>query len=144
METYTEMKKRHQQMFNELPVFYAFSEEQFTLEMKKRGLKPKNTDKIYRLGDSGGYYLRADAELIRNTLNTISTEEQEAIAADTTGEGYIFQMFYHELLNHEYTYTLDVEDTLMALGISEEEISTNAALRNGLNKAINKIFNGSD
>jgi hypothetical protein len=45
-------------------------------------------------------------------------------------------MFRDELINHEFTYTGDLTDTLDALCITVEEINNNPCLKNGLEKAI--------
>lgn len=61
---YKEYKDIKQNEFSELPIFWAFSMEQFSKAMEERGLTKDDTDKIYALG-SGGYYLRSDADKIR-------------------------------------------------------------------------------
>lgn len=139
-ETYTEMRNRHQQMVNSLPMFFAFSQEQFEEGMAAFGLSPNDTNKIYSLGGgTGGYYKRSDAELIRDTFATIEAEEQQAMTDDKTGDGYIFQMFVYELDNHEYSYTNDIEETLNDIGLTEKEVMNCPALMNGLRKAIQHI-----
>ena len=65
-------------------------------------------------------------------------ERVEAIEADVTGEGYIYQMFAHELANHEYGYTYDLEETLDAVGLTAEQIKGNKALHHGLQKALKR------
>ena len=66
----------------------------------------------------------------------ILEEKQDAIAADLTGDGFIFDMFVYELANHEYCITYDLEDTLDALGLTAEQINADKRLTHGLNKAI--------
>ena len=56
------MKNKHQKEVNEFPFFFAFSNNQFDEGMRKFGLDPKDTDKIYKLGSTGGFYLRTDAD----------------------------------------------------------------------------------
>ena len=63
-------------------------------------------------------------------------KKENAIAADTTGDGFIFDMFVYELANHEYCITYDLEDTLDALGLTPEEVNADKRLSHGLNKAI--------
>ena len=62
-------------------------------------------------------------------------ELQEAIAADKTGEGFIFDMFSTELANYEYSYTGDVTDAVNACGLTVEQLNANPALIKGLKKA---------
>ena len=70
-------------------------------------------------------------------------EREEAIANDTTGKGYIYQMFRHELANHEFDYTEDLDDTLAAVGLTMEEIENSKPLKRGLDKAIESVRKGS-
>ena len=59
MNQYRELLQKHQQEVNVLPIRYAFGEQQFREMMNDWGLDPeKDLDKIYRLGDTGGFYLR--------------------------------------------------------------------------------------
>lgn len=95
--TYTEYRNNRQREFNKLPIFYAFSNEQFNEAMKERGLNPEtDKKKLYRLGDSGGFYLKSDAEKVenffkRNSLNELMKDYEFAKDA-----------FYYEMCNHEY------------------------------------------
>lgn len=133
---YRELKTQQQKEVNEFPFFFAFNDEQFIEGMKRFGLTADDTDKIYKFGNTGGFYLRADAGRLREMGDRHKAEREAAISADKRGTGYIFQMFRDELANHEFTYTGDIEDTLDALCITVEEINNNPNLRRGLDKAI--------
>lgn len=98
--TYQEYQDKTQKEFNDLPIFFAFGRKQFKEAMEARGLTENDTDKIYRLGDSGGYYLRSDAHIIRaffkkdredKTLDNLMKEHDFAVSA-----------FRYEMDNHEY------------------------------------------
>lgn len=67
-------------------------------------------------------------------------ELQAAIDADPTGEGFIKDMFFSELENHEYSYTGTVEDTLDSLGLSFEDVAADPRLARGLDLAEQKIL----
>ena len=135
MNTYQEMKDRQQKEFDAFPIGAAFSNQQFKDMMKKWGLTINDTDKICSIG--GGCYIRkTDKEALRDLINRLNKEKQDAIAADTTGDGFIFDMFVYELANHEYCITYDLEDTLDALGLTTEQINTDKRLTHSLNKAI--------
>ena len=67
--TYQEYKKARQDEFNNLPIFFAFSNEQFKRAMEERGLTENDVDKVYRFGGTGGFYLKKDADIIRNFMN---------------------------------------------------------------------------
>lgn len=78
MNQYRELLQKHQQAVNVLPIRYAFGEQQFREMMNAWGLDPeKDLDKIYRLGDAGGFYLRTDARLVCDTFCRLK-EEREA------------------------------------------------------------------
>lgn len=143
MNRYKELKDKHQQEVNSFPMMFAFSQEQFDKGMKKLGLEPSDTDKIYSLG-GGGYYKKSDAEALHEMFNRHEKEMQEAINNDTTGEGFIYNMFRYELNNHEYSYTREIDDTLDALGLTKEEINNSKNLLHGLKKASNDILSSED
>jgi len=136
MNAYTVLKDKQQKEVNEFPMFFAFSNEQFNEGMAKFGLKPEDTDKIYSLSGTGGFYKRTDSEKLKEMMNRHEKERQEAIEGDETGDGYIFDMFNYELGNHEFVITYDVEDTLDALCLTIDEVNASEKLKHGLNKAI--------
>jgi hypothetical protein len=139
MNAYEEMKCRHQQEAHDFPMAFAFSESQFDKGMRKLGLNPTDTDKIYKLGDSGGFFLKSDADKLHAMLDRHKRERDEAVASDKTGKGYIYQMFCYELEAHEYDLTEDLEDTLDAIDLTMEVIKENKALKRGLDLAIKSI-----
>ena len=136
MNAYIDMKERHQREVDDFPLFFAFNKEQFNEGMKKFGLSPNDTKKVYRLGNTGGYYRRKDAKRLNEMFYRHAKELQDAIDGDASGDGFIFEMFNSELANHEYIVSGDVTDTLQALGITDEELSGSEQLRHGLNLAI--------
>ncbi len=136
---YDEIKEKHQKRVNEFPLMFAFNQEQFENGMKKWGLEPNDTDKIYSIG-GGGVIRKADLEAYNKLWNDIRKEHNELIKADKTGEGYIKDMFVSELENHEYAYTYELDDTLDALELTIEDIENNSALKHGLEIAIKKVL----
>lgn len=135
MNAYAEMKKQHQQEVNDFPMFFAFSDKQFAEGMKTLGLEPEDTDKIYSLRGTGGFYRKSDSEKLHGMFDRHEKELKDAIEADQTGEGFIYQMFDYELANHEYGYTRDCGPAFNALGLTVEEIRADKRLMHGLNKA---------
>ena len=108
--------------------------------MQGWGLDPeKDLDKILRI-PGGGYVQKKDADLLHKTRERHDAEMAAAIAEDTTGEGFIYQMFLYELDNHEYGYTRDTEDTLDALGYTMEQIEADARLLKGFQRACTTIM----
>lgn len=135
---YRELKQRQEQAINAFPFVWAFSEKQFAENVRSKwGLDPeKDLEKICSIG-GGGYIRKADREELEALLERNRAELQEAIAADQTGEGFIFDMFNYELGNHEYIVTGDIAPTLRALGLTVEEVNASKALLTGLKKAVN-------
>jgi hypothetical protein len=136
MKKYIELKERQQKEVNAFPMVFAFSNQQFIEGMAKLGLKPTDTDKVYRLGNTGGIYRKSDSQKLKDMMDRHDKEMAEAIAADKTGEGFIFEMFDYELANHEYCITYDLGPTLDELGITIEQVNANPALKHGLALAI--------
>ena len=135
MNAYQQMNDRQQKEFDAFPIGAAFSNQQFQQMMEKWGLTVNDTDKICSIG--GGCYIRkTDKEALRDLINRLNNEKENAIAADLTGDGFIFDMFVYELANHEYCITYDLEDTLDALGLTPEEVNAEKRLSYALNKAI--------
>ena len=132
---YLELKQQHEQERNDFPMAFAFSQAQFVEGMAKLGLGPDDTDKVYKLGGTGGFYRKADAPKLREMWQRQNREMDEAIAADTTGEGFIFDMFSYELSNHEFMVTGTSRDALDALGLTIEEVKASPALAHGLKLA---------
>lgn len=135
MNSYLVLKKKHQKEFEDFPMEFAFSDKQFEEAMTKLGLTPKDTDKVYKFGDTGGIYRRSDSEALFAMLKRHNEEIEQAIKNDLTGDGFVFDMFNYELANHEYTYTWDVTDTLDALGLTIEQVQSDKKLSYALNKA---------
>jgi len=135
MNTYKELKERHQKEVNALPFAFAFSDSQFEEDMKKLGLMPDDVDKIYKFGDTGGFYRREDSALIWETFDRHEKEMADAIAGDLTGDGFVLDMFLYELRNHEFGYTRDFESTLDALCMSPEDFEKDERLRKAMAKA---------
>lgn len=143
MNTYQQMKDRQQKEFDAFPLGAAFSNQQFQTMMEKWGLTVNDTDKIMSIG-SGCYIRKADKETFCALINRLNKEKENAIAADPTGDGFIFDMFLYELANHEYCITHDLEDTLDALCLTAEEINADKRLSHGLNKAIKEYLKNSN
>ena len=140
MNKYAELRQRQQEEFDALPLGFAFGRKQFDEMMRGWGLDPeKDTGKIYSIG-AGGYVQKKDADLLHQTRERHDKELADAISADETGEGFIYQMFLCELDNHEYGYTGDSEDTLDALGLTAQEVAADQRLLRGFVKAKNEIL----
>ncbi len=140
--SYEEMQKRHQAEFDEFPLTWRIGTE--GLEgladaMNRLGLDESEIDKVC-IGPCGCLLKKEDKPRLTEMLERQRKEMSDAIAADKTGNGFIYQMFLKELNNHEYGYTGDVEDTLETLGYDWSDVETNNALRHGLTKACEEIW----
>ena len=135
MNRYNEMKARHQQTFSEWTpgkMFFAFSKGQLADGMRELGLDPeKDFSEICAL-PAGGFCRKESAKEFKAMFAGFDKELHDAIEADQTGEGFIYDMFYSELTNHEFSYTGRAEDALEALGIDPAELDNNKALAHGL------------
>lgn len=138
-ETYLEMKERHQAEVNALPIGFAFSEEQYTRQLETWGITKEEADAGAIVGIGGGFIRSSDRDLVLGTLQRIHEESNAAILSDPDGSGYIYEMFFYELANHEFAYTRDISETLEDLGISNKDLAENKALLDGLNLAVKAL-----
>lgn len=134
MNTYKQLKDKHQKEMDAFPLGAAFSNDQFAKMMQGWGLTVDDTDKICPIG-AGCFIRKSDKEAFFNMLKRFKDETNAAIAADTTGDGFIYDMFYYELANHEYCITYEYDETFEALGLTEEQIFADKRLLHGLKKA---------
>lgn len=133
--TYLSLKAKHKAEIHAFPIQFAFNTKQFEEAMTTLGLAPTDTDKIYKI-PGGGFIRKTDSDAFSTLLDKIAAEEKAAIAADTDGTGYLFQMFDYELSNHEYSYTHDYTSTLNALGLTLEEVVANPIMSEAFKRAL--------
>lgn len=135
---YQELRERQQARYNEFSkknMFYAYSKDQFAEGMAALGLDPEaDTDKIYHVY-SGAYVLRASADELHRLLDSADKEIMDACQADTTGDGFIFDMFYQIMADHEYGYTQDAREVIDNCPYTLKEIQASPALTHGITKA---------
>ena len=140
MNDYQKMRNRHQQEFNMLPLGFALNQKQFNEMMRGWGLHPERDVKELTCIGNCGYIQKKDVELLRQTSARHKEELAAAIELDTTGDGFIFQMFYYELKNHEYGYTGDADDTLDTLNYTMAQVQSDQRLYRGFQQACKKIM----
>ncbi len=139
MNRYAALKQRQQEEFSAFPMQFAFSNQQFAEGMAALGLAPTDTDKVYT-APGGGFYRREDSQRLRDMMDRFDQELQSAIAADETGDGFVYEMFLYELDNHEYGYTMDTEEALAAMGYTAGEVFSDPKLKRGIEKAATEIL----
>ena len=143
MNKYDELINKQQKEFNAFPMAFAYSQQQFKEGLLKLGLNENDNDKVVAIS-AGGFIRKNDLEKFRDLTNRLEKELDDAIKADTTGTGFIYDMFVSELFNHEYAYTYDLEETLSALALTEKDFEENEALQNGLDLAIKHVLSGEE
>lgn len=137
MNSYAEMRSRHQKEMNAFPLHFAFSEKQIREEFKKMGLdydKKSDCKKVVSIG-AGGFVRREDLNPFKEMIKRHEYEIAKAITEDMSGNGFIYDMFVTELENHEYSYTGDMWEAVYACGLNADDLETSPALRAGLAKA---------
>lgn len=139
MNKYLELKNKQEKEFNNFPMKFAFGNEQFVKMMGNWGLKPSDTDQIICLSGTGGFILKKDKDAFLQMCKRHEQEVEEAIKNDTDGTGFIYEMFYYELANHEYCITYSFDDTLNALNMRYEDVVNNEIMFNVLKKAANDV-----
>ena len=130
--TYRELKDRQQKEIDSFPMMWAFSEKQLKEGMEKLGVKDMGELKAIA---PSGFVRKTDYKALWDLIHRHQQELKDEIEADKTGEGFIYDMFYTELANHEYSYTGDVTDAVNACGLTVEQLNANPALIKGLKKA---------
>lgn len=115
--------------------FFAFNQEQLENGLKKFNIEHAEIKRRLVRIHGGGLMIKEKIEEYRDLSNSYNELIQEQIKLDTTGDGFILDMFIYELDNHEYGYTYDDSDATEALGFTYEQIEQDSALLNGLRKA---------
>lgn len=132
METYSQMKSRHQKAVDNLPVYFAFGDKQFNELRERLGFETKEEmlKDVFTLG-AGSIILKKDKELVMSTVEQISKEMDEAMKDDD----FLLSAFEYELGNHEYIITYEIDETLDALGITPEEYSNSDRMKRIMKQA---------
>jgi hypothetical protein len=131
---YLEMKKQHEEEFNNFPIAWAFNKEQFNEGMAKLGLEPTDLNSIVSVF-GGGFIRRENSKDLLKMMARQEIELYKNIEEDTDGTGFAFEMLNYELSNHEYNYTRDEQPTLDALGLGETEFQRYPQLQTALKNA---------
>jgi len=138
MNKYKELKNRHQEELNEIPLIVAFDAQDLEQEMKSLGLQPNETDAVYKLHNCA-YILKSDRDRYNGMLQRFKDEEKQAINADKTGDGFIYDMFFYQFEIHQLFESEFVYHALKALELTKKDILKSPNLLNGYKKAF-KVF----
>lgn len=139
-ESYREMRDRHQAEFNAFAdkhIFFAYDDKQFDEGLARFGLARTKEDmkKLVRI-ESGAYMLRERVPELKADYERRHAELVAACDADRTGEGFLYQMFLCELMDHEFCYTMDPEEAVECTPYTLEEIEADPRLSHALEKAM--------
>lgn len=137
METYLEMKVRHQAEVDALPFGFAFSDEQFKEIMQNWGL-PCNKEgykQIVSFG-AGSFLRKEDVPQVKEVFARQKKERQEA----RRNLKIMFDAFYFEFKNHESQIIKDDEMVCEAVGLSWAEVQNNPDLLKTYNRAWKKFW----
>ncbi len=101
--TYQEYRKQRQEQVNALPIFWAFSNEQFLNAMRERGYRPRKdtepsyyADEVCSIG-GGGYFLKKDKDVIVDFFN-----QPDPLDEMMKDPAFAEDAFMYEMGNHEY------------------------------------------
>lgn len=114
---YLELKEKHQEETEKLPIYWAFGKKQYEELKSKLGLKSDDEVKEKCFGIFGGLAFKKDKDNIINTLKRHNEELKESLKDDD----FLQSAIEYELSNHEYVITYDKEETLNALGITYDD-----------------------
>ena len=115
--TYQELKDKHTKEFSAVPIFWAFSNEQWAEAVKKNGITKE--DKIVSIG-AGGYIKKSDVHILDEVSKKHKAERKEFKKQDKE----LIKAIEYELSNHEYGITMDPTDTIdcLSLDMTDERI----------------------
>ena len=135
--SYRELKEAKTKLYNDfandnIHWIFVSTEEKLAEELKKLGL---NRDDVLSIGMGG--YLKKEAlndykKLLKELGNTWDDiKDDDALLLDA---------FKHELWNHEFVVTYDVEPTLEVFNITLEEVQKDQRISRILKEAINQYL----
>lgn len=104
METYLEMKARHEKEVNAFPFMFAFSNKQFEEGCKKLGVTDPKAE-LFALRGTGGFYRKTDAA----RLHEMTKRHNDEMDAAMLNEEFAVNAYCYEASNHEYQINLDPE-----------------------------------
>ena len=130
--------------FLEEKSFEATNEREFTAGMLKLGLDPDDVTTITHVhGD--GYIRNEDVDEYLELLKGPVDQLEKLLDADTTGEGFIHDMFVTELMNSPLFVTEgNVDAALEAMGFSRKVLEQDPRMKRGLELALKDVEKKSD
>lgn len=119
MKTYRQLKREHTSELEDFQgIFYAFSQEQFKEGCENLGIDPKGAKAKLARTTAGGFILK---ERIPAFVEMFKRQAEERNALKKNRKR-IKEALVYELINHEFSYTGEIEPALEALCWNEEDI----------------------
>lgn len=131
---YVDFIQRFQDKYNEFSknnIIYEFGTNLTVEKVLEKHDLPIDTKVVLLPG--GGLLLK---EKEREFDELFSKHNEELLDKLHNDDAFAKDAIKYELANHEYTYTLDVNDALAALGLDEKELTKND---NRLLKLVNEV-----
>ena len=146
--SYAEMQSTHQKEVNEFPFIwcFAFSDTEFikkmAIEIQKR--KPSCTGITTMQGiakhvtsiGAGGFVFKEDVD----KMNEMFDKHKEERIKFNENINHLVDCIYTEMCNHEYGYTHDPHDTLIACGKGYYDLENDPLFNEAWAKAQRKCF----
>ena len=131
-ENYEQMHRRIQAEVNALPMYWAFSDEQWKKLLSELGLTEEEAKEQLVSGIGNAIYRKSDAQHIHDTFNRQAAE----LSAAMEDMEFLEDAFYYEMCNHEYAINMQGKyDVLDCLGFDVEYENEMACLTDDQKKA---------
>ena len=128
MNPYVQLSQTFSQEISDFPIAFAFSTSQ--LEDAKQEL---GEGELVSVGN-GGFMLKKNVSAFEQMMDRHQQQRKDFLNDDTN----MIEALVYELGNHEYSYTYDYSDALMALGLRD----TDERVKRNLQTAIKKYLDG--
>lgn len=132
METYQQIKARHQKDLDTFPLGAAFSNSQLEEMMKKFGLPNDKTGyaQLVSLG-AGVFIMRKDVP----AWNEMSERHEREMKEFRACREQLTEALRYEFANHEYMYSQDDDAVCRSVGLSSYEVKNDPVLLETYKKA---------
>ena len=130
-QEYLDLKKRHQQEFEDFPIAYAFNDQQLKEALEKLGATKEECITVFGHGD---IVKRTDAKALIKMMKRHDDEMKQKLKDDVD---FAEAAFLYEMDNHEYAINWSAdEDVLAAFNIDFDFIR-----KHGLQMAYDRARN---
>ena len=114
---YEELSERQRKEFNDLPITYAFSDEQLKEALDRLGAK--DISECCTIFGHGDIVKKEDASKVIETMKRHNKELHEAMKDPE----FAYDAFLYEMCNHEYAINWSAdEDVLSCFGMTEIDL----------------------